>query len=119
MTIESHISDPAASYADAPSLVSEVIWVTKHSRCVGEQDREFWIRKAAAFDRIAIKEAKTFAPATAAQAIRVAERVARQLVEHDITHAGLSLKGAELIFGEDCRAYVRQEYHAWSCTQDF
>ncbi|GAA0386176.1 hypothetical protein [Streptomyces luteireticuli] len=117
MTSEPHGIASGMAYSDAPSLFSEVVWVRKYGRVLGSQDREFLLRKAAIFDRIAIKEAATFAPETALPVIEVAEGLARRLVEHDVAHAGLSLKGSELVCGDDYRVYVRQEYLAWSREQ--
>ncbi|WP_372408726.1 hypothetical protein [Streptomyces luteireticuli] len=111
MTTEPHGTTFTMAYSDAPSLFSEVVWLRKYGRVLGSQDREFLLRKAAMFDRIAIKE-------TARPVIEAVERLARQLVEHDVAHAGLSLRGSELTCGDDYRAYVRQEYLAWRRAQD-
>ncbi|MEU7132944.1 hypothetical protein [Streptomyces sp. NPDC046261] len=82
-----------------------------------DQHREFWLRKAATLDRIALKGAAAYVPAVAGEAVEAAISAARQLVEYDIAHNGLSRKGHELVTGEDYREYVRQEYHAWSRDQ--
>lgn len=112
---ETHASDPTAAYADAPSLLAEIRWVAVQSRSVRDaMNREFWLRKAAVFDRIAIKEAATSASESASRtSATTAARAARQLVEYDAVHIGLSLRGTDLATDEDCRAYARQEYSAW------
>ncbi|MEW2029667.1 hypothetical protein AB0901_03945 [Streptomyces roseifaciens] len=120
MTHESNAPDPTTVYAEAPSIVSEICWLLDQNvnRPFGtEQGRDFWLRKAAVLDRIAIEEAATYAPPVAANAVETAEEAARRLVEYDVTHSGLSLKGSDVITGDDCRAYVRREYDEWSRTQ--
>ncbi|MEV4925521.1 hypothetical protein [Streptomyces roseoverticillatus] len=126
MTDAAHSTDPAAAYAGAPRMVSEILWVLRQVRVARsfgtdgtEQGREFWLRKAAVFDRIAIEEVATYAPQVAAKAVETAEVAARRLVEYDATHNGLSLRGSDVVTGEDCRAYTRREYHAWNRAQLF
>ncbi|RKN74623.1 hypothetical protein D7231_12360 [Streptomyces klenkii] len=126
MTDAAHSTDPAAEYAEyagAPRIVSEILWVLRQvraTRSLGtEQGREFWLRKAAVLDRIAIEEVATYAPQAAAKAVDTAEAAARRLVEYDATHTGLSLRGSDVVTDEDCRTYVRREYHSWNRTQPF
>ncbi|MFH8785045.1 hypothetical protein [Streptomyces roseoverticillatus] len=126
MTDAAHSTDPAAAYAGAPRILSEIVWVLRQARAARssgadgtEQSREFWLRKAAVFDRIAMEEVATYAPQVAAKAVETAEAAARRLVEYDATHSGLSLRGSDVVTGEDCRAYVRREYHAWNRAQLF
>lgn len=80
-------------------------------------DREFWIRKAALLDRIALQEVDTYAPEVATSAVQTAEQAALRLVERDSANGLLSLRGADLASGPDHREYVREAYHAWSLTQ--
>ncbi|MCF3102941.1 hypothetical protein IPZ58_15275 [Streptomyces roseoverticillatus] len=127
MTDAAHSTDPAAAYAGAPRIVSEILWVLRQVRAARsfgtdgtdgtEQNREFWLRKAAVFDRIAVEEVATYAPQVAAKAVETAEAAARRLVEYDATHTGLSLRGSDVVTNEDCRAYVRREYHSWNRTR--
>ncbi|PSJ26973.1 hypothetical protein B7P34_20185 [Streptosporangium nondiastaticum] len=121
MTNGSDATDnPTVAYAAAPGITSEIGWVIRHSipRSSGtEYEREFLLRKAAAFDRMALAEAARCAPQAAAPTIESAVEAARQLMDHDVAHCGLSLRGAEIATADDCRAYVRREYHAWNRTQ--
>ncbi|MFJ9819314.1 hypothetical protein ACIRU3_29465 [Streptomyces sp. NPDC101151] len=48
---------PEQAYADAPSINSEIGWVARtlaDAECFTELDREFYLRKAALLDRIAL-----------------------------------------------------------------
>ncbi|WP_171166816.1 hypothetical protein [Streptomyces sp. I05A-00742] len=117
MIRESHTPDPSTAYATAPSIITEITWMARYkaTRPTGrEPGREFWLRKAALLDRIAIKEAASYAPEVAAPAIDAAAGAALQLVRYDATHDGLSLRGSELITADDHREYVRRAYLAWS-----
>ncbi|AVH97773.1 hypothetical protein C5L38_24215 [Streptomyces sp. WAC00288] len=85
---------PEQAYAEAPSIIREIGWVAQAAadRPFGtEASREFWLRKAALLDRIALDDAKA------------ANRAARQLMDHD---------DATVIC--DLRFYVRQQYARWS-----
>ncbi|MEV7427094.1 hypothetical protein [Streptomyces sp. NPDC091212] len=109
----------AIAYADAPSIVTEISWVTRATtdHFLGQEpDRGFWLRKAAVMDRIAIKESALYAPEVAAEAVSAAALAARRLVEADVTHSGLSLKGSELVTDDDHRDYVRHAYRQWRLT---
>ncbi|MBZ4321467.1 hypothetical protein [Streptomyces huiliensis] len=112
MTTEAPTSDPATAYVNAPSIIAEIGWVARQR--ASEPDREFWLRKAAVFDRIAIKEAANYAPEVAASAIEAAGAAALQLVRYDAMHEGLSPRGLELVTADDHREYVRHAYLAWS-----
>ncbi|MER5780636.1 hypothetical protein ABT104_02745 [Streptomyces mobaraensis] len=112
MTTEAPTPEPATAYADAPDIISETGWVARQRP--PQPDREFWLRKAAVFDRIALKEAASYAPEVAAPAIEAAADAALQLVHYDATHEGLSLRGSELVTADDHREYVRRAYLAWS-----
>ncbi|MFF4156643.1 hypothetical protein [Streptomyces sp. NPDC001678] len=110
----------AAAYVDAPSIIQEICWVAKQGADgPGKvmRSRAFWVRKAALFDRIAIKEAAMYVPEVAADVVEAAALVARQLVSFDVEYNGLSLRGSELITDDDCREYVRQEYRKWRRAQ--
>ncbi|UQI47873.1 hypothetical protein M1P56_27825 [Streptomyces sp. HU2014] len=115
MTTGPRAAEATHAYATAPGITPEIIWVVRHSipRLFGDE-REFWLRKAAVFDRMALAEAARFAPEVAAPAAEAAVQVARQLIDYDVAHNGLSLKAAEIVTAEDCLAYVRHEYFEWS-----
>ncbi|MFF9017282.1 hypothetical protein ACF09C_30495 [Streptomyces sp. NPDC014870] len=88
---------PETAYAKAPSIIREIGWVarTAADRPFGtEASREFWLRKAALLDRIAIDDEKAAADAT---------RAAHRLMDVD---------GATVIYAP--RYYVRQQYARWS-----
>ncbi|MCC3774075.1 hypothetical protein [Streptomyces sp. UNOB3_S3] len=117
MTNHAHNTRPATAYVDAPSIIKEICWVAKQSAdgpASVRRSRAFWLRKAALFDRIAIKEAAMYVPEVAAEVVDTAALAARQLVAFDVEYSGLSLRGSELITDDDCREYVRQEYREWS-----
>ncbi|MGY1436620.1 hypothetical protein [Streptomyces reniochalinae] len=81
--------------------------------------REFWLRKAAVLDRIALAEEVTYAPEVAAPAIETAEEAAGWLADFDHTHHTTHGPGKPLLTppGRSYRPYVRQEYLAWIKTQ--
>ncbi|MFE7411469.1 hypothetical protein [Streptomyces laurentii] len=87
---------PKTAYDQAPSIIREIGWVaqTAADRPFGtEASREFWLRKAALLDRIALDDDKAAEDAT---------RAARQLMDHD---------GTTVIC--DPRHYARQQYARW------
>ncbi|MEV8476804.1 hypothetical protein [Streptomyces sp. NPDC051173] len=119
MTTEPNTNNPFVAYAGAPSIVTEMTWVTGRSApsAEWEQGREFLLRKAAMLDRMAAKEAAMYVPGMATRVVESAVQAARTLVEYDVEHSGLSLKGAELVTDEDHREYVRHQYHEWLRAQ--
>jgi hypothetical protein len=121
VTTGPNTSDPTVAYERAPGIIAEISWVTAQSGSfIGiEPDREFWLRKAAVFDRIAVKGASMYVPRQTTDVVETAVEAARALVRYDIAHRGLSLKGAELVTDEDHREYVRHQYHEWCLTQHF
>ncbi|MFF0505621.1 hypothetical protein ACFYUH_18740 [Streptomyces fimicarius] len=114
---------PERAYAVAPSIVREIGWP---ARAVAERPlytdlgREFWLRKAALLDRIALADDRESAPGDAAEA---ATEAARRLVALD-SAAGLGPSGhADGPYApdhpestRDPRGYVRQEYAIWHKT---
>lgn len=103
------------AYANAPSIAWEISWVLRALRKYPLShgiDREFWLRKAALLDRIALREEATFTPDAAAEAVTAAGRAARQLADYDASFHGLSFRGEELATDEDFRVYVRRQYEA-------
>ncbi|GAA1525830.1 hypothetical protein GCM10009730_38010 [Streptomyces albidochromogenes] len=94
---------PEEAYALAPSVISEIGWTTNEA--IGRPsfawlDREFWLRKAAVLDRIALTDD---APCDAGE---VAIEAARRVMELD-AQADAS----------DPRGYVRQQYAHWAKTK--
>ncbi|WP_318208365.1 hypothetical protein [Streptomyces sp. SJL17-1] len=93
---------PEQAYAKAPSTISEIGWTARTARTVSdgsfgaEATREFWLRKAALLDRIALADERVDEPGDATEA---ADRAARQLMDVD---------DAAVIC--DPRHYVRQQY---------
>ncbi|MEW2614258.1 hypothetical protein AB0937_29530 [Streptomyces sp. NPDC047880] len=100
-----HLPDPAdwptpeQAYAKAPSIVSEIGWTARTiatAECFTELDRDFYLRKAALLDRIALMDE----PAPAGDlATETAEAAAVSLLDMD--QPGVIC---------DPRAYVRQQY---------
>ncbi|MEV6328528.1 hypothetical protein [Streptomyces sp. NPDC051909] len=93
---------PEQAYATAPSIVSEIGWAARTAAdrpFGGYVSREFWLRKAALLDRIALGD--DVAPAIS-DAIEAADRAARRLMEVD---------GVTDVCG--ARGYVRQQYAHW------
>ncbi|MFI9104953.1 hypothetical protein ACIGXA_31055 [Streptomyces fildesensis] len=115
---------PALAYADAPSIPNEITAVltliTKRTTewRLGRStprvdDREFWLRKAALFDRVALEDAT-------ADAIAAAVETAGSLVTFDLQHP-TSVAGPHgpdsIEWDPSYRPYVRQEYAAWHKDQ--
>ncbi|ROQ32396.1 hypothetical protein EDD98_1380 [Streptomyces sp. PanSC19] len=100
---ESEWPAPETAYAKAPSIISEIGWTARTAAdrpFGGETSREFWLRKAALLDRIALGD--EVAPAVS-DAAEVAVEAARRLMDVD---------GAAVIC--DPRHYVRQQYAHWT-----
>ncbi len=100
-----HLPDPAdwptpeQAYAKAPSIVSEIGWTARTiatAECFTELDRNFYLRKAALLDRIALMDEPQdlFSDAT-----DTAHAAAVSLLDMD--RPGLIC---------DPRAYIRQQY---------
>ncbi|MDX3313712.1 hypothetical protein P1S61_32530 [Streptomyces sp. ME08-AFT2] len=99
-----HRPDPAdwptaeQAYAGAPSINSEIGWISHtlaDSKCYTELDREFYLRKAALLDRIALLDE----PDTGGDTTDTAHAAAVFLLDMDQPGA---------IY--DPRAYVRRQY---------
>ncbi|QNA74180.1 hypothetical protein C8250_021735 [Streptomyces sp. So13.3] len=111
---------PAVAYANAPSITSEIsavlAMVSKRSaeRRTGlsaapVDDREFWLRKAALLDRIALEDHR-------ADTITAAVEATAPLVALDREHPGLVVgphHPDSIEWDPSHRPYVRQEYAAW------
>ncbi|MFF5485676.1 hypothetical protein [Streptomyces virginiae] len=114
----SHWPAPETAYATAPSVISEIGWTARGVRdCLhGVHVREFWLRKAALLDRIALTDDDP----VNGDAATLAVEAARRLMDIDRT-AGLGPGGyADGPYTPDHpdsirepRGYVRQEYALW------
>ncbi|MFE2522745.1 hypothetical protein ACFXEL_00720 [Streptomyces sp. NPDC059382] len=113
----SHGPTPEVAYATAPSIISEIGWTASGARdCLhGIQVREFWLRKAALLDRIALTENDPQSDAAA-----LAVEAARRLMAIDDS-AGLGPAGYadgryspdHPASSRDPRGYARQAYACW------
>ncbi|MGW7464263.1 hypothetical protein ACWGJT_06030 [Streptomyces xantholiticus] len=94
---------PDEAYALAPSIISEIGWTANEAigrPSFGWLDREFWLRKAAVLDRIALTDD---APGDAGE---LAIDAARRVMELD-----------DQADASDPRGYVRQQYAHWATTK--
>ncbi|WP_330435505.1 hypothetical protein OIC43_30980 [Streptomyces sp. NBC_00825] len=94
---------PEVAYATAPSTIREIGWTANAAatRPIGTKiGREFWLRKAALLDRIALNDEATAQDSGAAE---LATEAARRLMQLD---------DASVIC--DPRYYVRQQYAHWA-----
>ncbi|MEV0011039.1 hypothetical protein [Streptomyces sp. NPDC047973] len=99
-----HWPTPDTTYAKAPGIVREIGWTAQAAadKPFGTTlGREFWLRKAALLDRIALAEGSEGHDATEA-----AEHAATRLMDLDDT---------EVICNP--RHYVRQQYALWADEQ--
>ncbi|MCX4988442.1 hypothetical protein [Streptomyces sp. NBC_00568] len=97
---------PEEAYALAPSIISEIGWTARTAAdrpFLDALNREFWLRKAALLDRIALSNETDSVTSDAAD---LATRAAQRLMELDDT-AVVS----------DPRHYVRQQYAHWAKNQ--
>lgn len=71
---------PDSAYAQAPSIIREITWVAGEAAAYRvhrtQMGLEFWLRKAAVLDRVALDETDTFAPEVASEAALTAEKAA-------------------------------------------
>lgn len=99
---------PEQAYAKAPSIISEIGWTAQRAReavwPLHQSDvREFWLRKAALLDRLALGDAKGL---SASDATELAKEAAGELV---------ILDNADPV--SEPRVYVRQQYALWASQQ--
>lgn len=97
---------PKETYALAPSIVSEIGWTARTAAdrpTYDELNREFWLRKAALLDRIALSDEADRATSDASD---LATRAAQRLMDLD---------DAAVVC--DPRHYVRQQYAHWASKQ--
>ncbi|MFF8943099.1 hypothetical protein ACF1A5_12670 [Streptomyces sp. NPDC014864] len=106
------------AYALAPSIVREIGWAaqTAADKPLGEHlGREFWLRKAALLDRIALRDEED---GLRGDSVEAATEAAHRLIEHDREGEG-DYHGAPYwpehpATAADPRGYVRQEYAHWA-----
>ncbi|MGW0914607.1 hypothetical protein ACWD1Z_23050 [Streptomyces sp. NPDC002784] len=96
---------PEEAYALAPSIISEIGWTARTlatTECFTEMDRDYYLRKAALLDRIALLDEPDEPHGDATE---TAEAAALYLLDMDraTTHAAKNPRG-----------YVRQEYAHWA-----
>ncbi|MGP4086123.1 hypothetical protein [Streptomyces sp. KR55] len=94
---------PEQAYTDAPSINSEIGWTARSladAECFTELDREFYLRKAALLDRIALLDEPG---TTDSDATESAGAAALSLL--DMGQPGIIC---------DPRHYVRQQYAHWA-----
>lgn len=115
----SHWPAPETAYATAPSVISEIGWTARGVRdCLHDVHvREFWLRKAALLDRIALTDDDP----VGGDAATLAVEAARRLMDIDQT---ATLGPSCFADGpytpdhpdstRDPRGYVRQEYALWN-----
>jgi hypothetical protein len=109
---------PEEAYAHAPSMIREIGWTagTAADKPFGvDLDRDYWLRKAALLDRIALRDEQDGIRSDAAE---VATEAARRLITYDRDGAG-NYHGAPYwpehpATDADPRGYVRQEYAHWA-----
>ncbi|MFE3326047.1 hypothetical protein [Streptomyces sp. NPDC059176] len=93
---------PEQAYAGAPSIISEIGWVARTvaaRECFTKLDREFYLRKAALLDRIALLDE----PETPGDTTETANAAAVYLLDLDQPGAVCNPRG-----------YVRQQYTRWT-----
>ncbi|MGW2186593.1 hypothetical protein [Streptomyces sp. NPDC001719] len=110
---------PENAYATAPSIVSEIGWITRAAAEPDdeERDREYDLRKAALLDRIDLRAepGESHPDATTA-----ADAAALWLVDTDKWQGGYSSTPYQPVSPEaeaNPRGYVRQEYARWLTGQ--
>jgi hypothetical protein len=97
---------PETAYVLAPSVIREIGWTAQSAadKPFGTAlGREFWLRKAAVLDRIALADERA---GTLSDASEVATEAARRLMDLDDTTVIC-----------DPRHYVRQQYTHWAKNQ--
>ncbi|GAA3850134.1 hypothetical protein GCM10023084_00530 [Streptomyces lacrimifluminis] len=109
---------PEDAYATAPAIPYEIAWTASTTRTLaknppgGDVDREYWLRKAALLDRIALDyEAEGIPNGTD----DIAANAARQLIEID--HGSDPNGPQHPATLAHPRGYVRHEYAHWANNQ--
>ncbi|MFD7940748.1 hypothetical protein ACFV4T_40660 [Streptomyces sp. NPDC059755] len=100
---------PEDAYALGPNILREIAWTARTARLVvdqpfdGDDAREYFLRKAALLDRIALQSEQD---GIHGDATELAEAAALYLIDTD--HARSAVTEA------DPRGYVRREYAGWT-----
>ncbi|MFE9553214.1 hypothetical protein ACFYOD_06990 [Streptomyces sp. NPDC006703] len=108
---DDHSSDevrptPEDAYTGAPSILNEITWITRAAadpESHSDLDREYFLRKAAVFDRIALSRDPDIPYGSDTETAH-----ATALYLMDLDHASAIC---------DPRAYVRQQYARWAHQQ--
>ncbi|MEU6216698.1 hypothetical protein ABZ845_04120 [Streptomyces sp. NPDC047022] len=101
---------PKEAYALAPSIISEVGWTTRtvaDAECFTELEREYYLRKAALLDRVALLDEFNDPYGDAPVAALAA---ATYLLDVDRANTGPTFAAHA---DADPLGYVRQQYQAW------
>ncbi|MGR8009630.1 hypothetical protein [Streptomyces hypolithicus] len=99
---------PQEAYGKAPSVISEIGWTAQAARDMrrgGQDEREFFLRKAALLDRIALDDEKA---GTHGDACALARQAGRRLMDMDCADDRATC---------DARVYVRHQYTQWSTRE--
>lgn len=105
---------PEEAYALAPSIIREIGWTaqTAADKLFGQDlEREYWLRKAALLDRIALLDETEELYGDASEAALAA---AACLLDMDQARTGSNVPTHAAM---DPRGYVRQEYAHWAKSQ--
>lgn len=100
---------PEEAYVLAPSIISEIGWTARTlaaTKCFTALERDFYLRKAALLDRIALLDEPDEPHGDATE---TAEAAAQRLLDTD--KAGSTIAADALA---NPRGYVRQEYAHWA-----
>ncbi|MEU7163857.1 hypothetical protein AB0A70_04325 [Streptomyces morookaense] len=108
---------PEEAYAAAPSIVHEMDWTTAFlvdSGILNPSSREFWLRKAAVLDRIALtdKDGHLYGDADDL-ALKAARRLLNLDLSGDGDYGGIPFWPEHPEADANPRGYVRQEYATW------
>ncbi|MFK4223407.1 hypothetical protein [Streptomyces sp. NPDC019890] len=113
---------PEQAYAKAPSIISEIGWAANQAASGSFGDplgRDFWLRKAAVLDRLALPDE---AEHTESDATEAATTAAWRLLDRDrdncLAQTGQSLD-PDLVTraSADPRGYVRHQYALWATNK--
>lgn len=101
---------PEKAYALAPSIISEIGWTARSiaaRECFTQMDRNYYLRKAALLDRIALLDEPDEPHGDATE---TAEEAALQLIEMDQAKTDPAVPARTVT---NPRGYIRREYAAW------
>ncbi|MFF0204781.1 hypothetical protein [Streptomyces sp. NPDC005017] len=111
---------PEEAYTLAPSIIREIGWTAQTAADKphgADMDREYWLRKAAVLDRIALSDEEDNVTGDATEA---ATQAARWLIAYDQVgkhdYHGAPHRPEHPATNAEPRGYVRQEYAHWAKT---